>query len=442
MVVLLLVRWFFSSPNIVAKFENLSQESYDFYAWTRLWGYKMGDRSSSLLYYFLKRRLKENRSRITSLKLFVLMRMIFFMDYKQLYYSSVFLFTAFLLSGSVFSEENEVFQVGIITPSTGKFQEAGQNCLQGYQLAISEVESRIKEKLTFIYEDDLSSTQGAVRSFQRILNGKQVLASMLLGSYAGLALNPISLKHKIPLLGFVGHDDFVSGNPYAFTYWIATALEAKFIYKYVLEKKYRKVALITLENDFSLSIRKHLVDKFRETDIKILFDEIFFDEVDFKSQIEKLRHIKPDLLILSFTGDTYPVLLKQLYTQRINIPKISIAAGMSNEYLRIAGPPEVTNGIVSYTLDSHDFLSSKNQQEKYSLPAYAFACYTGMKFFLNTVSKLARENNVSREALARELTVAKEVNLGFNRFPILERQIQYPLRPFIVENYALIPLTK
>ena len=347
----------------------------------------------------------------------------------------------FLLTFNLYAEDK--YQIGILNPSSGKFQDYGANCLKGYQEAMTQLNPATKEKLQFIFEDDQSTVQGGLNAFHKILREKNLIASFLLGSHIGVAINPLSNKNKLPVFGLSGHPDFLTNNEYSFGFWFDSKSEAQLISKYILDKKFQKIAIFTLESDFSIYNRKFLKSFIEGKDVEIVFDEIVYNETDYRTLITKLKSKKPDIIFLNVAAENFYLIAKQLYEQSITTQKITVTASATEKYFRLAGDSKATDNTIVYVIDyAQKYILKKPIIKDSPLPAYVYGCYMGMKFLLTEVEKLLAHNNLSKETLYWNLLDTKELVIDGIKTPIKDRRIEHQLKPFTVKDYKLVPVDR
>ena len=346
---------------------------------------------------------------------------------------SISYFFLFLYPFNLFSQ---VHTIGVMNPLTGKFAIHGESCLEGQKLAIRELDVDLAKKINFEFEDSLSTTQGGLLSFNKFILNKNLLSVLFLGSNVGLAINPLSLKEKVPIMGIAGHKDYIKNNPYAFNSFLDSKSEAIKISDYILKKNYERLAIITLDYDFTLYMREEIKNNLTTSNVKFVFDETIHSETDFNSLITRLRSKKPDILVINHTGETFPLLLKQLYQQKITFDKITINANASEIYFKSAGVKEASNGIVLFEVNFPDNFRKQISKE-IPLPSYSYTCYTGASFVLKSIEFLSANGHIDRESLNIHLKNISKIYSDFSELEIKDKIIKYTLVPLKVQDYKL-----
>lgn len=172
-------------------------------------------------------------------------------------------------------------KLGALLPLSGPYAPVGADNQRGIELAKEEVDFDV------IYADSKAEPAQAILEFQKLVSINNVEGVFVFRGPPGMAVNPISKKEKIPLLGGVGNKDFVNQNEYAFQAWIPSDKEGAFMARQM--NNYEKIALITVQDDWPISVSKG----FRESiGKKLVFDEeILPSQTDIRSQAHKLKNI-------------------------------------------------------------------------------------------------------------------------------------------------------
>ena len=334
----------------------------------------------------------------------------------------------------------EKFKVGILNPLSGHLQEYGKNCQQGYQIAINEQSDFLKSKIDFIYEDDQSTVKSGISAFNKLLNEKNLISILLFGANIGLAVNPLSVKAQLPIIGLTGHSGFQKNNIYAFSPWIDSALEADLIAKYIKQKDYKDVAIITTENEYSIFIRKNLIENLNKNKASIVYDELIPNEINFRPLISKIKARNPELIVVNLIGESFSIFARQLGELGNKLDLISINTNATKHFLKLAGSASATNNIVFFNPYYSELFDIKNIKIKDDeLGNYIFSCYLGMDFLLKAINTLLKINNLNRINLYKELSKIKSLEYENLIIPVKDRRIQFKLKKHISLDYKILP---
>ncbi len=284
-------------------------------------------------------------------------------------------------------------KLGALLPLSGPYAAVGADNQRGIELA--------KEEASFevIYADSKAEPAQAISEFQKLVNINNVNGVFVFRGPPGMAVNPISKKEKIPLLGGVGNKDFINQNDYAFQAWIPSDKEGEFLAKQM--KNYEKIALLTVQDDWPISVSKG----FRESiGKKLIFDEeILPSEIDIRSQAHKLKN--SDAIFLN-------VAISQIGSFTTQLRALGVKARIFTNFW--AGKEEVIKAIGNEELsfaemDSQDLTSAE-------LSGY--------------VSAILFSKAPNYEALINQ----DEVVTKRGTYKIKNRVIQFPMRLRTIKN--------
>src|SRR3990167_7035614 len=125
-----------------------------------------------------------------------------------------------LILNDLASAHDKPYQIGLVSDLSGPFQIAGDECRFGYELALQEAFPDITRQVEYIYEDSQSTSIAATTVYKKLAQDTRTLAVSIFGSQASMTVNPLSLREKLPTVGFAGAINFTRDNPYAFASWI------------------------------------------------------------------------------------------------------------------------------------------------------------------------------------------------------------------------------
>jgi ABC-type branched-subunit amino acid transport system substrate-binding protein len=328
------------------------------------------------------------------------------------------------------------FSIALINPLSGVYQEYGQECQAGYQLALSDYPDLEQRGVAFLTEDDQSTPKMTVSAFQKVLAAEGELLSVHVFSSAfALPVNPLSEANKVPLIAVASHPKFVSGNPYAISSWReATHESEKFVNAFVRDAA-ESVAMLSFENDYTLAVRDYVKAGLSDKNISVVFDEIISDQVDYRALLPKLLSKKPDTIFLNVLGPSYSQLVKQLYELGYRGKKYSLNANARGSFIKAAGV-EASEGIRFFGPDYYQPFFTKHFVGKDLSEGYSnlYVCYLGLSFVLSEVEQLLQSGTLSRELLSKQLLSATEFKVGGVALPVKDRRILYEFSESEVKN--------
>ena len=213
-------------------------------------------------------------------------------------------------------EEKEIV-IGHIAPLTGDAAMWGRWEVEGINLAVEEINAKGGiggRKIKIIHEDDKADPKTAVSALQKLIaidKVKVVIGATL--SSPTLACAPVAEKNKVVLLSPSAQSPKLSeAGSYIFKLFASNSVEGKYLAKLADQFHIRKAALLYLNNDYGLGLRNVINQLLSKNKISILAEERYdADAKDFRTQIEKIKSVKPEaIFILGYPTDMGSVLLQ------------------------------------------------------------------------------------------------------------------------------------
>lgn len=246
--------------------------------------------------------------------------------------------------------ESKEMKIGAILPLTGDIAAYGENCKNGIDLAVDEINSGgglDGKKVRVVYEDSQGLPQIGVAAIQKLIN-KDTVSTIIGDVTSGVTLSiaPIANKNKVVILSPGASSPKVTeAGDYIFRNWQSDSLEAEVMAKYALEKGYGDIAIMYINNDFGKALDETFSKIFVSKGGKILINEAFEqNEKDFRTHLLKIKIFNPQAIyLLSYPQET-PLILQQAKELGLNAQFLGVAAFEDGSLIKIAG--KLADGVV------------------------------------------------------------------------------------------------
>lgn len=343
---------------------------------------------------------------------------------------NLFILIAFLfLSALPAAAESEAtsadkVRLGMLLPLSGSYAPIGLDNRQGIEIALAELAN---DKIVPVYGDSRTEPVQAIHEFRRMVNVDKVSAVFAFRGPVGMALNPVSQKSNVPLLGGVGNKKFAAENEYAFQMWTPSNREGAFIANQFLEQEGKRIGLVTVQDDWTASVsdgfRKEL-EKHRKPPV---FDqEVAPGETDFRSIVLKLKASNADALFVNVGFGQIAPLLRQIKEQNIQIPIISNMWVNKPEVIESAGI-SVVEDVMFVEMDTSFPALRKELKERYdSTPSGATISAYVATMLMGQAAK-AIEGDFTSEKLYQSLNNKQNVVTRNGEFLVKDRVVQFNL---------------
>ena len=243
--------------------------------------------------------------------------------------------------------QNTMVPLGIMADFTGPAAAFGDECRQGVEAAIAVQSNSLAAagyRLKPIYADAAGEPRKAVSEFKKLVAADKIAALVAVRSNVALALNPLAEAVGVSLLALAGHEDLFTGGNHTFRFWSTVSDEAKILVEYLRTKGIKEAALLTIEEDYPLSLRGYFKQFLLESGGRIVFDEVVpplqAGEESASALVIKARAAKPDVFFINADVAQSGVLVRkvrqlgiksQLVSNfRVRDPAIAEVAGKGN----------------------------------------------------------------------------------------------------------------
>ena len=200
---------------------------------------------------------------------------------------------------------SRLISVGLVVSQTGRLSVTGQGFINGFEMALEEVNSQLSDAtLRFIVEDDQSTIEGAIAAYNKLIHRDGVPA--ILGVYTSTivrAVFPIAQENEVVAIsptsaarGLSAIGDFV--------FRVSLTVDALIpgSVKLTQEKLgYERVVTMYQSMDvFSQSSDEVLKSAFNENGVEVLATETFeTGAMDLSAQFSRIAALNPDAIFVS-----------------------------------------------------------------------------------------------------------------------------------------------
>lgn len=292
--------------------------------------------------------------------------------------------------------QDEVIKIGFIGPLSGGLASLGVDMKNAVAVFVEENPTFGGKKVEMIYEDDLCDPSKSVDAANKLINSDKVQV-IFVNSCSGpyLAVAPIANQSKVLIISSLSTspDITLNGGDFGFRNAPSDELASTVTVDY-MAGKYKKIALISENTDFSQAYRQKVKEKAIAKGMEVVFDEAFNpDTTDFKTTLTKMKEMNPEALVnLSNSGVTAGIISKQRYELGINIPEFGTDVMTSREYPDTA--KEASEGmIIAVTAADESKIGVQQLLEVYktkygmeaSNPAYVVLAYDAVNIIKNAI---------------------------------------------------------
>jgi len=239
--------------------------------------------------------------------------------------------------------EGDTIVLGAAVSKSGKYSTNGKHTMNGYNLAVEKLNAMggvtvggKKYKLKVIYYDDESRGSRGAQLAERLINQDKV--QYMLGPYSsGLtkAIVPVTEKYKIPMVEANGASRSLFTKGYKYLFAVLSTSEQYLASAIALAAEKAKAAgknpntlkvALAFENDpFSQDVRAGVIDDAKRYGMKIVVDgRLPRDLSDMKGILQKVKLVKPDVLVVSGHAKGAALAIRQIAALRVHVPMLAM----------------------------------------------------------------------------------------------------------------------
>lgn len=333
--------------------------------------------------------------------------------------------------------------IGVVLPLTGHLTATGERMLQGFQLALDEIN---RTQLKLIVEDDMSSPPTAVEAFNKLIHEDGV--SVILGPATSSATKvafPVAQENQTVAIsptsgarGLSAIGDFVFRIPLA-----TNVLALNGVKTTHAKLGYERVTTMYDETDvFSTDRDTALREVLSDINIEVLTTEVFKGgDTDFTAQLNRINKLEPEAIFISALPPEKSPILIQAQTLGITVP--IIMSSLTNIDVTAAG--RAAEGVITFIgwLPTDDvpgnqsFVDAYNEAFGNEPDVFAAASYTAIYILAEAIKNAQATDSISiRDALAK----IRDYDTIFGKFSFnTDGDAVYEQKALIVKDGILQP---
>lgn len=253
---------------------------------------------------------------------------------------------AVLMAASSFMAGPAVAEVkiGFNVPLTGFAASDGKSALAGAKLAIEQANAAggvSGKTLELVVYDDQASPKDVVPVITKLIEQDRVVVGVS-GSYSGSTRAAASIFQaaKVPYVtAYAIHPEITLAGDYNFRVSFMGEVQGRAGARLVKDLGRQNVVLITLQNDFGLSLAAGFKEAAPGQGVRIVNEyEYGMKDSQFGPIISKIKADNPDIIYATGYFFTAGPLVAQLRSAGITAPIIGQEGYDSEEFIKIAGP--------------------------------------------------------------------------------------------------------
>jgi ABC-type branched-subunit amino acid transport system substrate-binding protein len=308
---------------------------------------------------------------------------------------------------------------------TGVNAMVGSDCLGGVRAA--QMLYPNTSSFTFAYGDHAGDAKTGISEFKRLVEHEHAIGVLGNRSQIFMAINPISLKNQIPVIGMVGHPDFLSQNRFAFRAFPSVDLETAPLAGLVRERGLTRVASVTVEDEWTIAFQRAFKANLTGGPVKFVYEQtVLPEEIDFRSVSARVVRSNAEAVLINLTVGRAGTIIRQLREAGFDGLILSDFWGGHPDALKAAGPTAADNlYFVTVKTDFPHFLAAlKKAYPEEEATGITYCCFVAASL----VSQVCGDGTCSSaEALQGKLTKVSNIELPDGNLVVKDREVVFPV---------------
>ncbi|MCY4467432.1 MAG: ABC transporter substrate-binding protein [Thiotrichales bacterium] len=329
-------------------------------------------------------------------------------------------------------------RIGFNAPLTGFAAADGNSALVGAQLAVEQVNAAggiDGNDIELVVYDDQASPKEAAPLAVKMTAQDEVTAGIS-GSYSGStrAAATIFQENGVPYISaYAVHPDITRAGDHVFRTSFMGEVQGRAGAKLIGEMMgLKRVALITLNNDFGKSLATGFKEKAADFGIEITGEsEYSIKDREFGPIVSKVKADNPDAIYASGYFFTAGPLVRQIRAAGIAAPVIGQEGYDSQKFIEIAGP-DAEGVIITTSLDrdssnpiTQAFIKGFEDKAGYPTDMVAASAHTAVLVMAEALKKAgAGDRAALRDAIAESSVDVSTGHISFNALGEVKKDVQ------------------
>jgi len=218
------------------------------------------------------------------------------------------------------TSNDEILDVALIVPLTGKASDLGTDFVQGFELAIKENQI---ENITLHIEDTQTNPKNAITGLNKLISTSDIDIIVTLQAQVSRPASSVAKTHNIPIVATLTTlKDFAKNEPNNFLAYPLPEQEVIPLVEFSKNAQIENIAMLTVQDEFGETMRTTLPEYFEGN---ITANETFaISEQDFRIHLLKIRETNPDAIMIIGYPPHINLFLKQKSELGYDLPVLGV----------------------------------------------------------------------------------------------------------------------
>ena len=226
------------------------------------------------------------------------------------------------------SNKKQTVIIGITLPLTGDIAMLGESARNAILLADESLPKDLKYDYRLIFEDDQFKPSLGATVANKLISVDNADALISFGSPVGSVVSPIAEKAQILHVNDFASASHVADGEFNFVDYTPPYEDSKLFIQELQKRGIKKLVFFEQDdNQGAAAIIENFQNDIKKTHIKILSTQSFNTGTrDFRTEIDQVKSLNPDIYVLEATTPELEILTKQLRDSGIKTPVTTMEA--------------------------------------------------------------------------------------------------------------------
>ena len=368
------------------------------------------------------------------------------MQRRSILLGSASLLAAPALLGRPAAAQGRTIQIGFQAPLSGEVSQYGIRFRHSGIMALEEFNRSGKLQgatVAIQYEDTQADPRQATTVAQKFADNAEMVG--VLGDFsssASMASAQIYARVGMPqLTPTASHPDYTKISKWQFRNQFTQAFEAPYEARWLMGMGLKKIAIITIQNDWGLSVNTNFTETVKKEGGEIVANELFNPGTrEFRTILTKIARARPDALFMGTFYEDGAAVLQQKAQLGLRFPVFGGVPLSEPKLLELAGPAaEGLRMTTQFLPDDPDprvstFVREYTRRTNSEPNGFSALAYDAVNIMLAAIVKVGP--SVTREQLRDALAETKNFPgvLGDITFDPVTREVSSELKKMEVKG--------
>ncbi len=246
------------------------------------------------------------------------------------------------LAGVAFGQQRSI-TIGYQLPLTGEFSQYGERFRNSAVMALDAFNrsSRIPAQVNILFEDTRSDPREAVAVARKFVDNRDIVA--VLGDFsssAAIQAGRVYAEAGMPQLSqTASHPDYVKISPWQFRNITTQAYEGPHVARWMANSGVKRVAVVSIQNDWGQSVVSNFVDAFKATGGEVVATQMYNPgNREFRAVLTDIARQRPDAIYIGMFYEDGAAFLQQKRQLNLRAPVYGTSSMYEPKLIELAGP--------------------------------------------------------------------------------------------------------